>query len=1039
MRSHYFIVFLFLLPLAQLRGQNCVYTAYEGFTYSGNLALNGLSGSSGWAGPWVVQNESNAVPGYQTSTGANLSFGALQTLGNYASGGSQFLTSGRRMNTSESGPFAAYVGQGGDAIGQVTNGGVLFFSVLLRKEADNSDPVFATLHGDNIPWCHNCSSQRIGVGYFGSASDVGNQRRWSLQVGSSVFTTNVQVAAGQSVFLVLRLAFNPVGTQASLFINPAQLGSGSLGTAQVTQTSASPFNLRSLAVFLGNSSGQGSIDEVRFAPSYACVAPDAGVVVNVPPVAVISASPTTGQAPLLVSFDGSGSFDPEGQTLTYSWNFGDGSPLGQSAIMQHTYTSAYGALPVTLTVSDPSGQQITATTTINILDANGTFSCQPTITCVAKASCGQNNGVLRINVENGTTATLLQNGNALPTQPNNQYANLAPGPYTVQVSGPNGCSNTYPVFMLVDSTTCAGWQPDPCAMKVGMNLTGIADWSTERPFKNLLKNTRPEPFAFAEGCFCFSTPGLLELMTFDAEGYPTHAPQTTALGNGQFRYTISSDGGNLVEGQQYVVLYDGTGTVGIDGTAQLLTSTPGRLTFTAGNGNIFITILQSNGANRVRNIRVLRLADEFADLSAQPFYEGFLAKIEPYNTLRFMDWGATNNNPMVNWSERTLTGRFSYGSPQGVPYEMMIRLANQTDKDLWVCVPHQASNDFITQMATLFRDQLESERTIYLEYSNEVWNWIFEQANFNNDNRPANLMYGRAMAERAKNVFSIWHSVFAGQTSRVKRVLGLQGGFNYLNENILAQLSPNEWDFGSPTHYFGLDHESTGQPVLGANSTVADVMANAQNAFLDFKESVKQDYRNVQVFGKQVITYEGGQHFVGNVFGIGYPYQQSMWDAQYSPLMYNMYRQVHDSIASWGCRLAMNFSNAGPQESIYGSWGVLSDIDQQPPFSTTAPKYQALLDIVAECPVLPVSTKGENEISLTPAIYPNPNNGRFILKINQQQHVGPYQILDATGRTVWQGWPMNGQFAVNLQSGLYTLVRCHDDEKPVTARFVVTQ
>lgn len=1036
LKRSFSIVAAFVFALT-IRAQNCVYIAYEGFTYAANQPLNGLSGSSGWAGTWVVQNESNALPGYQSASGSNLTNGTLQTLGNYASGGASFLTSGRRLNTISDGPFSAFVGQNGDAIGQVNNGEVLFFSVLLRKEANNGDPVFATLHGDNIPWCYNCSAQRIGVGYFGTDSDVGNQRRWSLQVGSSVFTTNVEVIEGQAAFMVLQITFNSGGTQASLFVNPTQLGSGTLGAASVTQTSATPFNLRSLAVYLGNSAGQGAIDEIRFAPNYACVAPDAGIVVDAPPVAVISANPTTGQAPLVVNFDGSASFDPEGQPLTYSWNFGDGSPLAQSATVQHTFTSAYGALPVTLTVSDPSGQQITATTTINILDANGSFSCQPTITCVAKASCGENNGILRINVESGSTVTLLQNGNVLAPQPNNQYGGLAPGPYTVQVNGLNGCSNTYNVIMLVDSTTCAGWAPNPCDMGIGMNLTGIADWSTERPFKNLMKNTRPEPFAFAEGCFCFSTPGLLELMTFDADGYPTHAPQTSALGNGQFRYAISSDGGNLVEGAQYVVLYDGTGTVGLDGTAQLLTSSPGRLTFTAGNGNTFVTILQSQANDRVRNIRVLRMADEFADLNAQPFYEGFLEKIEPYSTLRFMDWGATNNNPMVDWAERTTTAHFTYGTQQGVPYEMMIQLANQTDKDIWVCVPHMASNDFITQMATLFRDQLESNRTIYLEYSNEVWNWIFQQAHFNNDNRPANLMYGRAMAERARNVFTIWHNVFAGQTQRVQRVLGIQGGFNYLNENILAQLSPNDWDYGSPTHYFGLDHESTGQPVLGAASTVADVMANAQNAFLGFKESVKQDYRNIQVFGKEVITYEGGQHFVGNVFGIPYPYQQSMWDAQLSPLMYNMYRQMHDSIASWGCKLAVNFSNAGVQESIYGSWGTVSDIDQQPPFTNSAPKYQALLDIIATCTQVPVSISNEVENQFYPTLYPNPSNGQFSVKLNAQAVSGIYSVLDATGRVVWQGRTQNGQFELQLQAGLYTLVGNEVEHRLTPLRFMI--
>jgi hypothetical protein len=100
----------------------------------------------------------------------------------------------------------------------------------------------------------------------------------------------------------------------------------------------------------------------------------------------------------------------------------------------------------------------------------------------------------------------------------------------------------------------------------------------------------------------------------------------------------------------------------------------------------------------------------------------------------------------------------------------------------------------------------------------------------------------------------------------------------------------------------------------------------------------------VKIFGKKIITYEGGQHFVGNSFGIPYPYQQAMWDAQNSTEMYDMYNMMHDTIKSWGCQLATNFSLATDQESVYGSWGILTNIDQNGPYSVTAKKYQAVIE-----------------------------------------------------------------------------------------------
>ncbi len=75
---------------------------------------------------------------------------------------------------------------------------------------------------------------------------------------------------------------------------------------------------------------------------------------NTPPVAVISANPTTGLAPLTVNVNGSSSFDSDNDPMTYVWDFGDWTP-GQSGITaSHTY-AADGMYEVTLTVSDGQG------------------------------------------------------------------------------------------------------------------------------------------------------------------------------------------------------------------------------------------------------------------------------------------------------------------------------------------------------------------------------------------------------------------------------------------------------------------------------------------------------------------------------------------------------------------------------------------------------------------------------------------------------------------------------------------------------------
>ena len=57
-----------------------------------------------------------------------------------------------------------------------------------------------------------------------------------------------------------------------------------------------------------------------------------------PPVAVAGASPTIGDAPLTVHFDSSGSQPGTGTDLTYSWDFGDGSPADSGTSPTHVYS-----------------------------------------------------------------------------------------------------------------------------------------------------------------------------------------------------------------------------------------------------------------------------------------------------------------------------------------------------------------------------------------------------------------------------------------------------------------------------------------------------------------------------------------------------------------------------------------------------------------------------------------------------------------------------------------------------------------------------
>ncbi|MEM7654912.1 MAG: PKD domain-containing protein, partial [Bacteroidota bacterium] len=71
---------------------------------------------------------------------------------------------------------------------------------------------------------------------------------------------------------------------------------------------------------------------------------------NLPPTALILLSPDSGEAPLDVLFDGTASSDPEGDSLSYHWDLGNGDSDTQ-AIFSYPYDTA-GVFLVVLTVSD---------------------------------------------------------------------------------------------------------------------------------------------------------------------------------------------------------------------------------------------------------------------------------------------------------------------------------------------------------------------------------------------------------------------------------------------------------------------------------------------------------------------------------------------------------------------------------------------------------------------------------------------------------------------------------------------------------------
>jgi len=87
---------------------------------------------------------------------------------------------------------------------------------------------------------------------------------------------------------------------------------------------------------------------------------------NQSPVAQFAALPPRGDAPLTVQFDAQGSYDSDGQIISWQWDFGDGE-IGVGIVVSHRYIVP-GSYTVRLTVNDNRGSTVSSTLILVVSD-----------------------------------------------------------------------------------------------------------------------------------------------------------------------------------------------------------------------------------------------------------------------------------------------------------------------------------------------------------------------------------------------------------------------------------------------------------------------------------------------------------------------------------------------------------------------------------------------------------------------------------------------------------------------------------------------
>lgn len=136
----------------------------------------------------------------------------------------------------------------------------------------------------------------------------------------------------------------------------------------------------------------------------------------------------------------------------------------------------------------------------------------------------------------------------------------------------------------------------------------------------------------------------------------------------------------------------------------------------------------------------------------------FLAFIKPFGFIRFMDLMGTNwaddadaverrkslgPDGLMQWTERPSdTDRFN--RPWGISVEAAIRTCNESGKDMWLCLPHVSSNQLFTAIGSELAAKLDPALNVYIEFSNETWNYGggFEHSNLVKDAAAAYIAAG---------------------------------------------------------------------------------------------------------------------------------------------------------------------------------------------------------------------------------------------------------------------------------------------------------
>ncbi|MDB5360515.1 MAG: Fibronectin type domain protein [Rhodospirillales bacterium] len=404
------------------------------------------------------------------------------------------------------------------------------------------------------------------------------------------------------------------------------------------------------------------------------------------------------------------------------------------------------------------------------------------------------------------------------------------------------------------------------------------------------------------------------------------------------------------------------------------------------------------GITKVALLRPLALNGTTSHAPGELFTSEFKTLLGRFSAIRFMDYLATLNNEQVTWADRIKPTDWSQYQPtngygyqgKGGAWEYLVELANETGKDVWINIPLNANDDYVTKVAQLLAygsdgtnpytapqaapvyPPLNSNLRVYIEYSNEIWNAYFLQhqqlrnsanAEVKAGNSPLNydgttdasIWFKRRIAERIKQISDLFRGVW-GSPAMLTTIRPVDE-FEYGDAGAYGQVGLNFLD-AYYNNGDGIAHVPNPVPVNsyiwgaggGWYTTINNDGATSVSAMygsglsMSVISSTITDANLARAFGLHVVGYEGG-FSIGNTSGSTSATQQALQlSANYASAAAGMESQTINLFYHDGGELPFAFNSVG------GTYGVAGPTLHE----QNTPKLAGIAAAIAQGPAAPL-------------------------------------------------------------------------------------